>query len=341
MFQYNFPLAPLTTFGIKAFAKMYTVVHSLADLQTLWQSELYKSAQKTLIMGGGSNMLFTQDFDGLVIHNQIKGISFVDENEKSSLVKVGAGEVWHDLVMACVEQNLGGIENLSLIPGTVGAAPVQNIGAYGVELKDVFVSAEAFDLKKGETVCFDKETCRFGYRDSVFKHEDKGRYFITTVTLRLTNAPFHKLHMQYGAIQQTLQDMEVAMPTISDISKAVVHIRSSKLPDPKVIGNAGSFFKNPEIPENECQTILDEHPLMPTYPSQHQGYKKVAAGWLIEQCGWKGKSLGNAAVHKLQALVLTNPGNATGREVVNLSKAIQASVKEKFGIDLEAEVNII
>lgn len=341
MFQSNFPLAPLTTFGIKASAKSYTVVKSVADLLNVWQSTEFKSAQKLLILGGGSNMLFTQDFDGLVIHNQIEGFSVEDQNEQSVLVTAGAGENWHEFVLKCLDQDLGGIENLSLIPGTVGASPVQNIGAYGVELKDVFVSLEAFDLQTGQLVKLNKEQSAFGYRDSIFKHEGKGRYFVTSVVFRLTKAGFHKLKMSYGDIQNTLQEMEVAEPTIQDISKAVISIRSSKLPDPKLIGNAGSFFKNPEIPVAQCRALLDINPLMPTYDVPNDGFKKIAAGWLIEQCGWKGKSLGNAAVHAKQALVMTNPGNATGLEVKQLAEAVQQSVKKTFGIELETEVNII
>lgn len=341
MFQTNIPLAPLTTFGIKATARHFVVVNNTAQLLEILGSQEYGAASKVLILGGGSNMLFTQDFDGLVIHNQLKGIEVIDSNEQSVLVKSGSGENWHELVMSCVDKKLGGIENLSLIPGTVGAAPVQNIGAYGVELKDVFHSLEAIDLQSRQPIVFTNEQCQFGYRDSVFKQEGKGRYFITSVTLRLKKEGFHKLHLQYGAIQHTLQEMEVAIPTIADISKAVVHIRSSKLPDPKVIGNAGSFFKNPEVTDEKCQQLLDENPLIPIYPTQHEGFKKIAAGWLIEQCGWKGKSLGNAAVHKLQALVLTNSGNATGGEVKKLAEAIQDAVEEKFGVHLETEVNII
>jgi UDP-N-acetylmuramate dehydrogenase len=341
MFQSNFPLASHTTFGIKAFAKLYTTVKNVNDLLKVWQSAEFKTAQKILILGGGSNMLFTQDFDGLVIHNQIEGISFEDESEQSVFVTAGAGENWHGFVLKCLDQNLGGIENLSLIPGTVGASPVQNIGAYGVELKDVFVLLEAFDLQTGQIVTLNKEQCAFGYRESIFKQDAKGRYFVTSVVLRLKKAGFHKLKMSYGDIQNVLQEMEVAEPSIQDISKAVVEIRSSKLPDPKVIGNAGSFFKNPEIPETKCRELLDTNPLMPNYDVPHEGFKKVAAGWLIEQCGWKGKSLGNATVHAKQALVLTNPGNASGLEVKQLAEAIQHSVKQKFGIELEMEVNII
>lgn len=341
MFQTNIPLAPLTTFGIRATAKRFVVVDNVSQLLEVLDSEEYHAATKVLILGGGSNMLFTQDFDGLVIHNQIRGIEVIDSNEQSVLVKAGSGENWHGLVMSCVDKKLGGIENLSLIPGTVGAAPVQNIGAYGVEIKDVFHSLEAIDLQSHQSIVFTNEQCRFGYRDSIFKQEGKGKYFITSVTLRLKKEGFHKLHLQYGAIQQTLQEMEVVMPTIADISKAVVHIRSSKLPDPRVIGNAGSFFKNPEVTDEKCQQLLDANPLVPTYPAQHDGFKKIAAGWLIEQCGWKGKSLGNAAVHKLQALVLTNPGNATGAEVKKLAETIQEAVAEKFGVHLETEVNII
>jgi UDP-N-acetylmuramate dehydrogenase len=243
--------------------------------------------------------------------------------------------------MFCVHIQLGGIENLSLIPGSVGAAPVQNIGAYGVELKDVLVSLEAFDFQTGKIVTFKKEECDFGYRDSIFKRSAKGQYFITAVTFRLQNIGFHKLNVSYGAIAQVLQEMQVAKPTIADISQAVIHIRSSKLPDPKVIGNAGSFFKNPEVPEAKCNELRAQYPKMPFYDSPIAGYKKLAAGWLIEQCGWKGKSLGNAAVHNLQALVLTNPGNATGKEIKALASAIQQSVLQLFGVALETEVNIL
>lgn len=341
MFHHNVPLAPLTTFGIKADALLFTEVKTAKELQDLLSTKEYQTAKQKLILGGGSNMLFTQDYQGLVIQNKIKGISYEDFNGQSVLVKAGAGENWHYLVTTCVEKKLGGIENLSLIPGTVGASPVQNIGAYGVELKDVFVSLEAVDLTNGQLITLHHEECEFGYRDSIFKHKAKGRYFITSVTLRLKKEGFHKLHIQYGAIQQTLQEMEVAIPTILEISQAVIHIRSTKLPDPKVVGNAGSFFKNPEIPDDQCQKLLDENPLIPTYPAQHQGFKKMAAGWLIEQCGWKGKNLGNAAVHKNQALVLTNPGNATGAEIKTLAETIQKSVFDKFGIQLETEVNII
>ena len=341
MFQSNFPLAPLTTFGIKAFAKLYTVVKNVEDLLKVWQSLEFKSTKKLLILGGGSNMLFTQDFDGLVVHNQIEGVTFEVESEYSVLVTAGAGENWHGFVLKCLDQNLGGIENLTLIPGTVGASPVQNIGAYGVELKDVFVSLEAFDLQTGEIVKLNKEQCAFGYRESIFKQDAKGRYLVLSVVFRLKKAGFHSLKMSYGDIQNTLQEMEVAEPTIQDISKAVISIRSSKLPDPKVIGNAGSFFKNPEIPLAQCRALLDINPLMPTYDVPNAEFKKVAAGWLIEQCGWKGRSLGNAAVHSIQALVLTNPGKATGLEVKQLAEAIQHSVKENFGIELVTEVNII
>ena len=342
MFQYNVQLAPFTTFGIKASAGILAEVHNNEELCEIWKSAEYNAATDKLILGGGSNMLFTKDFDGVVLRNKFTGIEFQEESEQTVIVKAGSGENWHSLVLKCVENNFGGIENLSLIPGTVGASPVQNIGAYGVELKDVFVSLEAFDLETGLITHFNKEECEFGYRDSIFKHEDKkGRYFITLVCLRLRKPGSHKLNMSYGAITTVLQEMEISTPGISDISTAIVSIRSSKLPDPKVIGNAGSFFKNPEVEEEFCQLLLNEYPLMPTYSTHIEGVRKIAAGWLIEQCGWKGKSLGNAAVHKNQALVLTNPGNATGDEVKKLAEAIQKSVFEKFGVNLETEVNII
>ena len=341
MFQNDIQLASYTTFGIPAKAKLFAEIYNLDELFSIWKSREYNSTNNKLILGGGSNMLFTKDFDGLVLHNKITGISFEDESEQSVIVKSGAGENWHELVLKCVENNLGGFENLSLIPGTVGASPVQNIGAYGVELKDSFVSLEAFDFETGQIVHFNNEECEFGYRDSIFKNEAKGRYFISSVNFRLKKPGFHKLNMSYGAVGHTLQEMEVSLPTIKDISDAIVSIRSSKLPDPKVIGNAGSFFKNPEVEESFCQLLLNEYPLMPTYSTHNEGFRKIAAGWLIEQCGWKGKSLGNAAVHKNQALVLTNPGNASGQEVKNLAEEIQKSVFQKFGVKLETEVNII
>ena len=341
MFQNEVQLATFTTFGISAKAELYAEIHDLVELQTIWKSSEYNSAEKKLILGGGSNMLFTKDFAGLVMRNKITGISFEKESEQSVIVKAGSGENWHELVLKCVEKNLGGIENLSLIPGTVGASPVQNIGAYGVELKDTFLSLEAFDFETGQVVHFNIEECEFGYRDSIFKRHAKDRYFISSVNFRLKKPGFHKLNMSYGAITQILQDMEISTPSIKDISNAIVNIRSSKLPDPKVIGNAGSFFKNPEVEESFCQLLLNNNPLMPTYSTHNEGFRKIAAGWLIEQCGWKGKSLGNAAVHKNQALVLTNPGNATGEEVKHLAEEIQKSVFDKFGVNLETEVNII
>jgi len=341
MFQTHVQLAQLTTFGIHATARLFTEVHSIEELEILWKSKEFNAEQEKLILGGGSNLLFTENYNGLVIKNRFTGISFQDENDQSVIVKSGSGELWHDLVLKCVENNFGGFENLSLIPGTVGASPVQNIGAYGVEIKDTMHSLEAFDFETGQVVHFSNEDCEFGYRDSIFKRIFKGRYFITTVCFRLKKPGFHKLNMSYGAISHTLKDLEVSLPTINDISRAVIHIRQSKLPDPKVIGNAGSFFKNPEVDEIFCQLLLNENPLMPTYSAHNEGFRKIAAGWLIEQCGWKGKSLGNAAVHKNQALVLTNPGNATGLEVKTLAEEIQKSVFKKFGVQLESEVNII
>ena len=341
MFQSNYSLASLNSFGIKAFAKLYVEVRTISELSKVWQSPQYRTAKNVLVLGGGSNLLFTQDFDGLVIHNLIKGTSTKAENDESTLVTASAGENWHHFVMYCVQKQLGGIENLSLIPGTVGAAPVQNIGAYGVEIKDVMVSLEAFDFQTGKIVTIQKEECAFGYRDSIFKRFAKGQYFITAVTFRLQNVGYHKLNVSYGAIAQVLQEMQVVNPTIADISQAVIHIRSVKLPDPKVIGNAGSFFKNPEVLQEKCDEMLKVYPKMPFYDSPIASHKKLAAGWLIEQCGWKGKNLGNAAVHNLQALVLTNPGNATGKEIKDLAIAIQQSVLKKFGVTLETEVNIL
>jgi UDP-N-acetylmuramate dehydrogenase len=253
-------------------------------------------------------------------------------------VKAGGGEVWHDLVLFCLQHNLGGIENLSLIPGTVGAAPLQNIGAYGVELKDVFEELEAVNLATGELHTFDKAACQFGYRESVFKHESRGQYIVASVTLRLRKE--HQLNTSYGAIQTTLEEMQVQQPTIHDVSAAVCHIRRSKLPDPAQIGNAGSFFKNPEIPVLLYDVLKEKYPGMPAYPVSEAAVK-VPAGWLIEQCGWKGKVIENYGVHKNQALVLVNYGGAHGEKLLALARDIIQSVQEKFGITLQPEVNIL
>jgi UDP-N-acetylmuramate dehydrogenase len=274
----------------------------------------------------------------MVIHINLKGIQVVHENDEHVWVKCMAGEVWHKFVMWCIDRNYAGLENLSLIPGCVGAAPMQNIGAYGVELKHTFDSLEAVEIATGEIIKFNSEACKFGYRESVFKHEAKGKYIIASVTFKLSKHP--KFNTTYGAIQQTLEQMQVKELSIKAISDAVISIRTSKLPDPKVLGNAGSFFKNPEIPVEQYDQLKAQFPEMVAYPAGKDKVK-LAAGWLIEQCGWKGKVVGNTGSHKDQALVLVNYGNATGQEILELANQIQQSVKEKFGVEITPEVNVI
>ncbi|WP_242928415.1 UDP-N-acetylmuramate dehydrogenase [Pontibacter vulgaris] len=335
--QADFSLKPYNTFGIDVKAKLYARFDSVAELQELLQMPELRQEEK-LILGGGSNVLFTKNFDGIVLQNCIKGIEVLREDDAYTYVKAGSGEVWHEFVVYCLEHNLGGSENLSLIPGTVGAAPLQNIGAYGVELKDIFYELEAVELETGQIHTFDNEACRFGYRESIFKNELKGQFIVTGVTFRLHKN--HKLNTSYGAISTTLQEMNIQEPTIQDVSAAVCHIRRSKLPDPKQIGNAGSFFKNPEIPLALYDVLKYQYPTMPAYPVS-ETMVKVPAGWLIEQCGWKGKVIENYGVHKNQALVLVNYGGASGDKVRALAYDIIHSVEEKFGISLHPEVNIL
>ena len=292
-----------------------------------------------LLLGGGSNMLLKNDWPGLVIKNAIRGIEVVEETDDTVLIKIGGGENWHQLVLWSLEQNFGGLENLSLIPGTVGAAPIQNIGAYGVELKDVFEKLEAVNLEDRSIQTFDKETCRFGYRDSIFKQELKGKVFISRVWLRLSKQN-HSLHMDYGAIRDVLAADQIENPTIQDISRAVIQIRSSKLPDPAKLGNSGSFFKNPEISKAAFEVFIESFPDAPFYKMDEDLFK-IPAGWLIEKAGWKGKKIGNTGSHKDQALVLVNYGGATGEEIWQLALAIQDSVEKQFGITISPEVNVI
>jgi UDP-N-acetylmuramate dehydrogenase len=300
------------------------------------------------ILGGGSNILFTRDFDGLVLKNEIRGIELIREDEKYVYVRVGAGESWHGFVQVCLQRNWAGVENLSLIPGSVGAAPMQNIGAYGVEIKEVFYELEALQLEDGKVYSFSLNDCEFGYRDSVFKKRFKDRTIILDVTFRLNKIP--KFHTGYGAIREELDKMGVRELSIQAISQAVIHIRSSKLPDPQQIGNAGSFFKNPTVAGDRFAELQAAFPGIPGYPSgeprSHDSTPgaaavKLAAGWLIEQCGWKGYRRGDAGCHALQALVLVNYGQASGKEIYDLSGEILLSVKKKFGVELEREVNII
>jgi UDP-N-acetylmuramate dehydrogenase len=331
-------LRPYNTFGMDVRARYFCRIQSIEEFRELLSSPQYQNT-KHLMLGGGSNILFTGDYEGMIIRNEIKGIEIVNENDDRITIKSGAGEGWHDLVMHCVHHHWGGIENLSLIPGTVGAAPMQNIGAYGVEIKDVIESVEGIDTTTGQVRSFDKEECQFGYRESVFKHELKEKYFISSVTLSLTKKN-HLLNINYGAIQDTLKQQQINDVTISAISKAVISIRQQKLPDPLLIGNAGSFFKNPTIDPAHFQRLKNQHTSIPSYPTENQ-YVKVPAGWLIEQCGWKGKRVNNIGVHTQQALVLVNYGSGNGNEIHQLAQAIQSSVKEKFDIQLSTEVNII
>lgn len=330
----SFNLKEYNTFGIAARAKYFAEVTTEDEFR-----EQLNSKEPVLILGGGSNILFTKDFDGLIIHNGLKGIEVIDNNDHHVTVKVASGEIWHDLVMYAISNNWGGIENLSLIPGTVGAAPMQNIGAYGVEVKEVIVKVDAIDRSTGTLRSFTNDQCRFGYRESVFKHELKENYFISSVTLSLTNNNHH-INVSYGAIGDTLNKMNVSHPTIRDVSNAVIAIRKSKLPDPNVIGNAGSFFKNPVISVDHYNKLKEVYPKIPGYTSDSQQVK-VPAGWLIEQCELKGLRFGNVGVHEHQALVLVNYGNGSGEEILELSKKVQHIVKDNFGIELIAEVNII
>lgn len=331
----NQSLQAFNTLGIAASARYFTAVHTEEALRAALQSGI----EPKLVLGGGSNLLLTRDFEGLVIKNAIAGKAIIEETPDYAIISAGAGENWHELVLWCLEHDLGGIENLSLIPGTVGAAPIQNIGAYGVELKDVFHHLEAVEIATGARHIFTKTDCQFGYRSSIFKEAHRGRYVITKVFLQLQKAP-HTTHTEYGAIRDTLQAAGIQQPTIQDLSAAVIAIRSSKLPDPARIGNSGSFFKNPEIPAAQFTDLQQRFPHIVSFPGTN-GQIKVPAGWLIEQCGWKGFRRGDAGCYDKQALVLVNYGQATGAEIWQLAQDIAESVAAKFGIQLTPEVNVI
>lgn len=330
-------LKSYNTFGIDVKAKYLYEFHSVEDLKQILNEPNLQNIKK-LILGCGSNTLFRKDFDGLVLVNRIKLIEIVNENEDWIWVKCGSGVVWQDFVEYCVTNDYGKVENLSLIPGTVGAAPVQNIGAYGVELKDVFWTLEAFDLATFKVKAFSREECKFAYRDSVFKSELKDKFVITSVTFQLTKK--HHFNLTYGQIQQTLKEMRVKFITLKSISEAVARIRRSKLPDPRDIGNAGSFFKNVEVTSEKYSQLSRIYSDIPSYKVSND-IVKVPAAWLIEQCGWKGKRFGDAGVHPRHALVLVNYGNATGCEISNLAEYIKRSVEEKFCIKIENEVKIV
>jgi len=332
----NKNLKHYNTFGVNAYANYFVEVNTLNELTQILQDSRFPDK---FILGGGSNMLLTKNVDTLVIHINLKGISIDFEDNNRVQLKIMAGENWHQLVLYCLENNYGGIENLSLIPGNTGAAPIQNIGAYGVELKDVFLSCEAMHIESGELKNFSLEDCNFGYRTSVFKTTLKGNYIITSVTLNLTKND-HKINVGYGAIQDELLKMNVEIPTIQAVSKAVIAIRQSKLPDPKELGNSGSFFKNPVVDKAAFESFSSQFPEAPFYKVSDSEYK-IPAGWLIEQAGFKGKRFGDAGVHAKQALVLVNYGNATGDEILELSKKIRETVLSRFGIAIEPEVNVV
>ena len=332
-------LRPYNTFGIDMTADTFVEISSTEDLQTFlahpdWQG------QPRLWLGGGSNVLFTRDrFEGVVLRVAIGGLAIVADDGECVHVRAGAGVVWHDLVCFCLDHDLQGLENLSLIPGTVGAAPMQNIGAYGVELKETFVELTAVAVTDGTERTFDRAACRFGYRDSVFKQEAKGQYVITSVTFALRRTP--QFNVSYGAIRDTLAAQGIIELSARAISAAVIQIRQSKLPDPARTGNAGSFFKNPEIPNAAFEQLRTDYPAVPGFPAAQANHTKVPAGWLIERCGFKGRRFGAVGVHDQQALVLVNLGGATGAEVVAVARQIQQTVEQRFGIDLTPEVNFV
>lgn len=336
--QQNISLKPYNTFGINVLAKYFASFSTIDELSELLTNHTSQISNHKLILGGGSNILFTQNFDGLVLKNELKGITLVDEDADYYYIKAAAGEVWHEFVQHCITNNYSGIENLSLIPGNVGASPMQNIGAYGVEIKDIFHSLEAYHIHEQKTITFSLQDCQFGYRESVFKRQYKGQFVILSVTYKLRKQPI--FNTSYGAINAELEQMGVKDLSIQAISQAIINIRSSKLPDPKKIGNAGSFFKNPQISKFRLHVMKEDYEKIPAYPVDDMHYK-IAAGWLIEQCGWKGFRKGDASCNPLQALVLVNYGNATGQEIFDLSTEIIQSVEAKFGITLEREVNII
>lgn len=332
----NKSLKSYNTFGIDCNSSFFARINTLKDLEELYQHPLFKS-QKKLILGGGSNILFTSNYEGLVIKNEIKGIEIKKETNDVVEVQIGAGVNWHEFVTYAVNNKWGGVENMSLIPGNCGTAPMQNIGAYGVEIKDTFISLNAYEIETGETVSFDRKKCDFGYRESVFKNDLKDQYIILDITLRLQKKPI--LNTKYGDINNTLIKNNISKPTIKDVSNAVIEIRTSKLPNPKEIGNAGSFFKNPIIQQDQFKELKTKFPEIVSYPVNEKQVK-LAAGWLIEKAGWKGKDFGDFGVHKKQSLVLVNYNNASGKEIFDLSQDILEDVYQKFQVKLEREVNI-
>jgi UDP-N-acetylmuramate dehydrogenase len=334
--QENFSLKNYNTFGIQARARYFLEISSKEDLKEALSLEGYP---ELFILSGGSNMLLTRDLNRLVLFINLKGKALIEENDAEVVLRVMAGENWHDLVLWTLEKGYGGLQNMALIPGNTGTAPIQNIGAYGVELKDVFVGCEAMEIQTGECRYFTKKECRFGYRDSFFKREGKGKYIITSVDLLLSKKE-HNINIGYAPLKAELSRQGIHAPDISDIASAVIAIRSRKLPDPKELGNSGSFFKNPVIPETDFQKLKKAHPDLPSYALENNTHK-IPAAWLIDQSGLKGKRFGDTGVHKNQALVLVNYGSASGEDILNLARRVQSEVKERFGILLEPEVNII
>ena len=332
----NFSLKNYNTFGIEAKAKQFVAVHNVTELKTILQQN---KSDKKFILGGGSNMLLTKDIESLVMHIDLKGKKIIKEDEDFVWVESQAGENWHEFVLWTIDQNLGGLENMSLIPGNVGTTPVQNIGAYGTEIKDTFDSCEAITIENQEIKTFTKAECHFGYRESIFKNEAKDQYIITSVVFKLTKRN-HKINISYGDISGELAKNNITNPTLKEVSDAVIAIRQSKLPDPKELGNSGSFFKNPILLKSDFQKIHQQFPEMKYYEISETEVK-IPAGWLIEKAGFKGKRFGDAGIHKNQALVLVNYGNATGQEILDVSKDIQETIFKTFGIHIEAEVNVI
>ncbi len=333
-FQENFPLKSFNTFGINVSAKLFASFSNTNELGKMLENK----NESKLILGGGSNILFTKNYDGLVLKNEIAGIEKISENDAHVYMRAGAGVGWHEFVLYCINNNFAGVENLSLIPGSVGASPMQNIGAYGVEIKDVFHELEAYNIEDKKLVTFSEKDCAFGYRESIFKNKYKGQFVITSVTFQLNKIPTY--NTSYGAIEKGLEKMGVQSVSIKAISDAVINIRQSKLPDPKIIGNAGSFFKNPTIQNTQFEKLQHEFPNIVGY-AVGENETKLAAGWLIEQCGWKGYRKGDAGCHEKQALVLVNYSNAIGEEILQLSEKIIDSVKLMFDVELHREVNIV
>lgn len=332
--QENISLKTFNTFGIDATAKRFVSITSVYHLQ-----ELLKKEKNIFLISGGSNMLLTKNIEQLVVHLDCKGISIDKEDEDFVYLTVNSGENWHDFVLYCVEQNYGGVENLSLIPGNVGTCPIQNIGAYGVEVKDVITKVEAVEIASTKLHTFANKDCKFGYRNSIFKNEAKNKYAITSVSFKLTKQN-HTLNTSYGAIETELASKNITNPSLKEVSNAVIAIRKSKLPDPKKIGNSGSFFKNPVISKSHFLELQNQYPNIPSYIISEDEIK-VPAGWLIETAGFKGKRFGNYGVHEKQALVLVNYGNATGKEIYALAQKIKETILNQFSIHLEIEVNII